>query len=298
MTVDGNTEEGEEAKIEMNDDYQRKRLAEEMAKIQLETAQKRKEAQRALIGSAAEDVGKRKQQVGESVQRWCEKGKTHAELPSINVASAEQVAERIKAYKQAYADNFERNANKGKHEVISQGNQLSEEQRKKFDDPSYVPTIFGGGGDSNNQSVADDDSPASPQEDLYKSEFASIDSEEVKMFGLEQHIRITGIDHHGRKLTKTKIILPKVQGGTVNQGQHNKPTNSNPKNKLEPANWDGEYHSLVDIRQRRVEGIDKNYREQYLSPEDFHEVFKMDKEAFMKLPKWKRDKMKRDMHLF
>jgi hypothetical protein len=68
---------------------------------------------------------------------------------------------------------------------------------------------------------------------------------------------------------------------------------------LRPTGWDGQtYHSLVDLRQRRVQGIDMKNREQYLSPEEFQKTFKMTKEEFSICPKWKRDKLKSGLHLY
>lgn len=91
-------------------------------------------------------------------------------------------------------------------------------------------------------------------------------------------------------------------GETKAQHQQGAPNNkhqsSEASNALMPSNWDGKYYSLADIRQRKVNGIDKNNREQYLSPEEFQQTFKMSKEDFSKLPKWKRENMKRDLHLF
>jgi hypothetical protein len=50
---------------------------------------------------------------------------------------------------------------------------------------------------------------------------------------------------------------------------------------LRPKGWDGQtYHSLVDLRQRRVQGIDMKNREQYLSPDEFQNAFDMTKEEF------------------
>jgi thioesterase domain-containing protein len=67
---------------------------------------------------------------------------------------------------------------------------------------------------------------------------------------------------------------------------------------LTPKNWDGKYYSLVNLRQRRVEGVDKHNREQYLSPQDFEAAFGMTKEDFARCPKWKRDKLKGGLYLF
>jgi len=59
-----------------------------------------------------------------------------------------------------------------------------------------------------------------------------------------------------------------------------------------------EFHSLSDLQRGNIEGIDITCREQYLSPLDFQEHFQMTKSEFSKLPKWKRDKMKRTLKLF
>ena len=61
---------------------------------------------------------------------------------------------------------------------------------------------------------------------------------------------------------------------------------------------DGKYYPIDDLRARKIEGLDYTCREQYLSPEDFQEYFKMAKDEFGKLPKWKRDKAKRSLKLF
>jgi hypothetical protein len=68
---------------------------------------------------------------------------------------------------------------------------------------------------------------------------------------------------------------------------------------LRPKGWDGQtYHSLVHLRQRRVQGIDMKNREQYLSPDEFQKAFKMTKEEFAVCPKWKRDKLKSGLHMY
>jgi len=56
--------------------------------------------------------------------------------------------------------------------------------------------------------------------------------------------------------------------------------------------------SLSALQSKAVKGIDNTSREQYLSPEDFHATFGVNKNEFNALPKWKRDKMKRSHKLF
>ena len=66
-----------------------------------------------------------------------------------------------------------------------------------------------------------------------------------------------------------------------------------------PSTMDnGKFYSIDDLRERKIEGLDYTCREQYLSPSDFQQYFKMTKEEFSKLPKWKRDKAKRSLKLF
>ncbi|XP_019425549.1 PREDICTED: villin-3-like [Lupinus angustifolius] len=47
-----------------------------------------------------------------------------------------------------------------------------------------------------------------------------------------------------------------------------------------------------------VSGIDLKRRETYLSDEEFETIFKMTKEAFTKLPRWKQDMLKKKVDLF
>jgi hypothetical protein len=70
------------------------------------------------------------------------------------------------------------------------------------------------------------------------------------------------------------------------------------ENTMPVVRVDGEFYPLADLQAKRVEGIDNTGREQYLSPEDFLATFSMTKEEFVKLPKWKRDKAKTSLKLF
>jgi len=283
------------------DEMARRRVEEEMKKIQLESKQKRKQGMRALLGETAQDVATRKKGVDESIQEWAGKG-THNDNTEKTV---EVAADVVKARKMAYTENLKQNANKGKTEqhdtddVQEVSYTLSEGKKKMFESISGVPALFGAPALDQTAEVAP------PNEDSYKSEFASIENEEVTMVGSEKHITITGMNHDGRKIIKTKIILPKVQAKTVSQNQSKGSTTTTTTtsqttnvNADTSRNADGQFYSLVDIRQRRVEGIDKSCREQYLSPEDFEDTFGMKKEEFKVLPKWKRDKLKRELRLF
>ena len=284
------------------DELARQRVEEEMKKIQLESKQKRKQGMRALLGETAQDVATRKKGVDESIQEWAGKG-THNDSTGKTV---EVAADVVKARKMAYTENLKKNANKGKTEQHDTDNvfqdasyKLSEEKKKDlFESISGVPALFGA------QVLDQTAEVAPPNEDSYKSEFASIENEEVTMVGSEKHITITGMNHDGRKIIKTKIILPKVQAKTVSQNQSKGSTTTTTASKTTNVNADtsrnadGQFYSLVDIRQGRVEGIDKSRREQFLSAEDFESTFGMKKEEFMVLPKWKRDKLKRELRLF
>jgi hypothetical protein len=59
-----------------------------------------------------------------------------------------------------------------------------------------------------------------------------------------------------------------------------------------------EYFSLEDLQEGKADGINMACREMYLSPTDFQKLFKMTKDEFSNLPKWKRDKAKRALKLF
>ena len=52
------------------------------------------------------------------------------------------------------------------------------------------------------------------------------------------------------------------------------------------------------IEQMRQLGIRPDARESYLSEGEFASVFGVSKEAFAKLPKWKRDALKKEKQLF
>ncbi|XVF07216.1 hypothetical protein REPUB_Repub06bG0119400 [Reevesia pubescens] len=58
------------------------------------------------------------------------------------------------------------------------------------------------------------------------------------------------------------------------------------------------YEQLKAKSENPVTGIDFKRREAYLSDEEFQTVFRMEKEAFYKLPKWKQDMLKKKVDLF
>ena len=272
------------------DELARKRIEEEMERIRLETEEKRKADMKKLLGEGAIDVETRKKEVDESVQKWSEKGTHHVDAPDVHATAHHGNA--IKSVKDAFEKHVQEDATKGKHTVEGEGEapldpDKAEEIRKKFAKNKSDAPAEGGGSDEEED---DEDNEMSPEEKAFREGFATIESEETTMKGQEKYIRITGTDLQGRKFTKTKIILPKMQGQTVLQGKQP----SNPEHP--PGEWDGLFHSLEDIQQRRVPDMDQKHREMYLSPEEFQKHFKMTKGAFLQLPKWKQNNLKKELY--
>lgn len=56
--------------------------------------------------------------------------------------------------------------------------------------------------------------------------------------------------------------------------------------------------ALSELQKGAPEGVDPSRKEQYLSDKEFDSVFKMNKDAFNKLPAWKRDNLKKAANLF
>jgi len=316
------------------DELARRRIEEEMKRIQQETKENRQQAMRALIGDEAQDVKARKQGVGQSIKRWMGKGSsaekhtssssTTTQQPPVTVAGGN--LDVVNARKLAYAQSLKDNADKGKtyfnDDDDDERNEINKtpsgagnkETKKRFEKPSFgVPSLFGSkrGTTSKppqtNPNETPDSKSKSEQPDDYRSEFASIEKEEETMVGKEKHIKITGINHQGRKVTKIKIILPKVRAETVPQHQTKGTagaTTTTTTTTTPPANTTNNgaiiYYSLVDIRKGTIKskGFDKSRKEEYLAPGDFQEVFGMTKEDFAALSKWKRDKLKRKLGLF
>lgn len=267
----------------------RRRIEEEANLVISRTRQTRKLKQKELIGGNAEEINLRKDRVEVAKQNWNIKG---TEGQSHGAETIERnLAEKAK---REYEENLKKFTEKGKSEPI-ETLPISPEITKRFVKPDTdLPTLF-----SKASIKQPKDSHASNNTN-YADGFSRIDKVEEKMVGNDKYITTTGIDQSGRKVTKTKIILPEQVGATKvqqQQGTTNEKTNGSANN-LMPSSWDGKYFSLTEIRQNKVAGIDKNNREQYLSPQEFEEVFKVTKEEFSKMPKWKRDNMKRDLHLF
>ena len=270
------------------DELARLRIEDEAKKVISTTHQTRKLKQRELVGEA-EDIDVRKDHVEVAKKLWSAKGtEGHAHGSE---AIEQNIANKAK---QEYEESIKKFGEKGQHEPIHVG-AVPIDLKKKYDKPANVPALF-----STSSIKQPKDSTPSNSTAGYSDGFTTIEKQEEKMVGTARHITTTGIDAAGRRVTKTKIILPEQVGQTKVQQQqgtlHSSSTESS--NKLIPTSWDGKYYSLADIRQRKVDGIDKNNREQYLSPEDFEQIFKMSKDEFSKQPKWKRENMKRDLNLF
>jgi hypothetical protein len=216
----------------------RRRIEEEMQKIQSSTNHNRIAKQKALIGEQAEPVGARKKGVAQSLEDFNKKG-------TNTTVDTSDIAVEIGAVKKEYSTNLDRFNAKGKsaHPTTESG-ALPDELHSKFEKEKNVPTLFA----------------ATP----YKVKGAAAEA--------ESPAPEAALDTSGKHVAALAALRPK--------------------------GWDGvTYHSLVDLRQRRVEGIDMKNREQYLSPEEFQKTFKMTKGEFAVCPKWKRDKLKGGLHL-
>ena len=274
------------------------RIEEEQKKVIEETRRNRKLRQRQLIGEEAEEIVRRKDHVDDAKAAWSVKGTEGLahDADKIEAATAAKA-------KNQYEETLKQNAEKGKSEdalaaaAVSGADGTAHDLKAKYDKPkSKMPSLFRKRAEKAEAVPAPKDKSAGKATN-YADEFYKIESEEVTMVGDQKHIKVTGISKSGQRVTKTKIILPDVVGETKSQGQQNRPKGEE-NNNLLPQNFDGQYYSLVEIRQRKVDGIDKQNREQYLSPDEFQTAFKMSKEEFAKLPKWKRDNLKRDLHLY
>ena len=84
------------------------------------------------------------------------------------------------------------------------------------------------------------------------------------MVGMEKHVTVTGISKAGRRVTRTKIILPTMVGETQHQSQGGKTPVSEPNNPLLPESFDGNYYSLEALQHQNIQNydqvVDKNNR--------------------------------------
>jgi len=56
-------------------------------------------------------------------------------------------------------------------------------------------------------------------------------------------------------------------------------------------------YTLAELRQKPPE-LDKDKLETYLTPEQFKQIFKIEKTGFAKLPAWKQEEMKKKLGLY
>lgn len=285
------------------DELVRRRMLEEQ-KIMEATKQRRKLKMRQLIGDQAEGVGDRKHHIDDAKRLWSSKGTTEEDkqkkLENYGVTTTIQMSALERA-KQQYQENLQAFSEKGKSEDHREADVVPalDDLKTKYEKPKQeLPSFLA--------QKQQPESPPKPKQAIVEAgaavgfgdEFESIEKEEIAMVGNEKHVTITGISKAGRRVTRTKIILPKVVGETKHQGQQKK-FEGEPNNSLIPSNFDGTYYSLETIQQRMIEiCIDKNNREQYLSPDEFERVFGMTKDEFAKLPKWKRVNKKREFRLY
>jgi len=57
-------------------------------------------------------------------------------------------------------------------------------------------------------------------------------------------------------------------------------------------------HPIADLQKGVPEGVDPSRKEDYLSDADFETVFKMKRDAFAKMPAWKKDNLKKSTNMF
>jgi hypothetical protein len=301
----GNTTEEEELK-----ELMRLRILEEQ-KIMESTKQRRKLKQRQLIGSNTEGIRERRGHIEDAKRLWSAKGTTEddkqAQLQSYGTTTID--ASVVSKAKNQYEENLQLNKDKGKSEDHLYA--AEEEEVPELDDlkekhdtqKSKLPALFSKKTKEQPETPVVEKDKTAGMSTGFGDDFETIEKEEVTMVGLEKHVKVTGISKAGRRVTRTKIILPKMVGKTIEQSQYaNKKDCGEANNPLLPDNFDGMYYSLHEIQQRDIPDynrvIDRNNREQYLSPKEFEKEFGTTKEEFAKLPKWKRVNMKRTLHLY
>jgi hypothetical protein len=59
-----------------------------------------------------------------------------------------------------------------------------------------------------------------------------------------------------------------------------------------------QFYSYEDIKNNRITGINFSTKEQYLTDEEFYEVFKMTKSEFSVIKDWKKVSIKKSVGLF
>ena len=291
------------------DELVRRRVLEEQ-KIMESTKQRRKLKMRQLIGAETQGIGDRKDNIDEAKSIWSVKGTTEQDKQTQleNYGTKTIGVSTIERAKLQYQENVETFKEKGKsvdhREAGEEEVPALNDLKSMYDKPkSKLPSFLAQKKEIERSETQAEKDKTAGMAVGFGDDFETIESEEVTMVGLEKHVTVTGISKAGRHVTRTKIILPKVVGETKEQSQESKTkASSEPNNPLMPQNFDGIYYSLEAIRHRDIQNyegvIDKNNREQYLSPQEFEAVFGMTKEEFAKFPKWKRVNKKRELHLY
>jgi hypothetical protein len=110
-----------------------------------------------------------------------------------------------------------------------------------------------------------------------------------KYYCLKDYQKITGTEHAAEEKAKVAERLEKMKQKIAEKKKESV--------KRLPVK---EVYTLDELKNVGMlpDELDKNTREFLLSEEEFHHVFKMDKEAFKNEKKWKQDKLKKDAGLF
>jgi len=64
------------------------------------------------------------------------------------------------------------------------------------------------------------------------------------------------------------------------------------------ADWKSSKATADEVRANKVSNMDPSQKELYVNDSEFKTLFKMDKDAWIKLPAWKRKQQKETARLF
>jgi len=64
------------------------------------------------------------------------------------------------------------------------------------------------------------------------------------------------------------------------------------------ADWASSKATADEVRANKVANMDPSQKELYVGDSEFQTIFKMDKQAWIKLPSWKRTQAKQNARLF
>jgi hypothetical protein len=111
-------------------------------------------------------------------------------------------------------------------------------------------------------------------------------------------------------LVKNEVITPSPSTGSTEKEKTPtrkfRPIVTKKEETVEEKEWNtepkddgnGPYYSYEDLKKQKIPGLNYLNREQYLSPYDFMDIFKVKKQEFETWPKWKKTKAKRKVKLF